>query len=140
MYILAQVPEKKGKMKNRRTRRSQRGLSIIGLIFIGLIVVGLLAIGFRAVPAVIEYIAIERALQKIKNEGKTVGEIRAAFDRHATIDDITSINAKDLDITKEGDQIVISYAYQKKIPIVDNVSLVIDFAGTTQDRQRRAVP
>ena len=119
-------------MKNRRTRRSQRGLSIIGLIFIGLIVVGLLAIGFRAVPAVVEYIAIERALQKIKNEGKTVGEIRAAFDRHATIDDITSINAKDLDITKEGDQIVISYAYQKKIPIVDNVSLVIDFAGTTQ--------
>ena len=127
-------------MKNRRTRRSQRGLSIIGLIFIGLIVVGLLAIGFRAVPAVVEYIAIERALQKIKNEGKTVGEIRAAFDRHATIDDITSINSKDLDITKEGDQIVISYAYQKKIPIVDNVSLVIDFAGTTRDRQRRAAP
>ncbi len=67
-------------------------------------------------------------------------EIQAAFDRHATIDDITSINAKDLDITKEGDQIVISYAYQKKIPIVDNVSLVIDFAGTTRDRQRRAAP
>ncbi len=127
-------------MKNRRTRRSQRGLSIIGLIFIGLIVVGLLAIGFKAVPAVIEYIAIERALQKIKNEGSTVAQIQAAFDRHATIDDITSINSKDLDITKEGDQVVISYAYQKKIPIVDNVSLVIDFAGTTRDRQRRAVP
>ena len=74
-------------MKNRRTRRSQRGLSIIGLIFIGLIVVGLLAIGFRAVPAVVEYIAIERALQKIKNEGKTVGEIRAAFDRHVSVTD-----------------------------------------------------
>jgi hypothetical protein len=133
------VPEKKGKMKNRRTRRSQRGLSIIGLIFIGLIVVGLLAIGFRAVPAVIEYIAIERALQKIKNEGKTVGEIRAAFDRHATIDDITSINSKDLDITKEGDQSS-SATRIRKIPIVDNVSLVIDFAGTTRDRQRRAAP
>jgi hypothetical protein len=127
-------------MENWRTRRQQRGLSIIGLIFIGLIVVGLLSIGFRAVPAVIEYIAIERAVQKIKNEGTTVRDIQAAFDRHATIDDITSINSKDLDITKEGDQIVISYAYQKKIPIVDNVSLVIDFAGTTRDRQRRAVP
>ena len=66
--------------------------------------VGLLAIGFRAVPAVVEYIAIERALQKIKNEGTTVREIRAAFDRHATIDDITSINTKDLDITKEGNR------------------------------------
>jgi hypothetical protein len=124
-----------------RTRRRQRGLSIIGLIFIGLIVVGLLALGFRTVPAVIEYIAIERAVQKIKNEGNTVGELRAAFDRHATIDDITSISSKDLDITKEGDQIVISYAYQKKIPVIENVSLVIDFAGKTADRpQRKAVP
>ena len=124
-----------------RTRRRQRGLSIIGLIFIGLIVVGLLALGFRTVPAVIEYIAIERAVQKIKNEANTVGELRAAFDRHATIDDITSISGKDLDITKEGDQIVISYAYQKKIPVIDNVSLVIDFAGKTADRtQRKAVP
>ncbi|HTN49431.1 MAG TPA: DUF4845 domain-containing protein [Burkholderiaceae bacterium] len=127
-------------MENRRTRNRQRGLSIIGLIFIGLIVVGLLAIGFKTVPAVVEYIAIERALAKIKNEGTTVREIQAAFDRHATIDDITSINAKDLDITKDGDQVIISYAYQKKIPIVDNVSLVIDFSGTTRDRQRRAVP
>jgi hypothetical protein len=131
----------KGKMKNRRTRRRQRGLSIIGLIFIGLIVVGLLAIGFKTVPAVIEYIAIERAVQKIKNEGTTVSDIKTAFSRHATIDDITSIGPQDLDITKEGDQIVISYAYQKKIPILDNVSLVIDFAGTTRDRNpRRAVP
>ena len=124
-----------------RTRRRQRGLSIIGLIFIGLIVVGLLALGFRTVPAVIEYIAIERAVQKIKGEANTVGELRAAFDRHAMIDDITSINSKDLDITKEGDQIVISYAYEKKIPVFDNVSLVIDFAGTTRDRaQRKAIP
>jgi Domain of unknown function (DUF4845) len=138
---MAQVIEKKGKMKNRRSPNRQRGLSIIGLIFIGLIVVGLLTIGFKVVPAVIEYVAIERAIQKIKNEGRTVPEIQAAFGRHATIDDITSINERDLDITKEGDQIVISYAYQKKIPIIDNVSLVIDFAGTTRDRnQRRAVP
>jgi hypothetical protein len=91
-------------MEKYRARRRQRGLSIIGLIFIGLIVVALLALGFRTVPAIVEYIAIERAVQKIKNEGNTVREIQAAFDRHATIDDITSIKSTDLDITKE-DQI-----------------------------------
>jgi hypothetical protein len=110
-------------------------------VFVGLIVVALLALGFRIVPAVVEYIAIERAVQKIKNEATTVRDIQAAFDRHATIDDITAITSRDLDITKEGDRIVISYAYQKKIPVLDNVSLVIDFAGTTRDRQqRRAAP
>ena len=122
-----------------RTASRQRGLSLIGLIFVGMIVVALLALGFRIVPAVIEYIAIERAVQKIKNES-TVRDIQAAFERHRTIDDITSITSKDLDITKEGDKVVISYAYQKKIAILDNVSLVIDFAGTTRDRQTRAVP
>jgi len=125
---------------NTQTAKRQKGLSLIGLIFVGLIVVALIALGFKIVPAVIEYIAIERAVQKIKNESGTVRDIQAAFERHRTIDDITSITSKDLDITKEGDKVVISYAYQKKIPILDNVSLVIDFAGTTRDRQTRAVP
>ena len=124
-----------------QTRFRQRGASLIGLILIGMIVVALLILGARVVPAVVEYIAIERAVQKIKNEGTTVREIQSAFERHATIDDITSISYKDLDITKEGDRIVISYAYQKKIPVFDNVSLVIDFAGTTRDRgAAKAVP
>jgi hypothetical protein len=118
----------------------QRGLSLIGLFLVGILVVALIALGFKVVPAVVEYIAIERAVQKIKNEGSTVRELQAAFDRHATIDDITSISSRDLDITKEGDRIVISYAYAKKVPITDNVSLVIDFSGTTRDRSRRDVP
>ena len=118
----------------------QRGLSLIGLFLVGLIVVALIALGFKVVPAVVEYIAIERAVQKIRNEGSTVRELQAAFDRHATIDDITSISSRDLDITKEGDRIVISYAYAKKVPITDNVSLVIDFSGTTRDRQRKDIP
>ena len=124
-----------------QTRNRQRGMSLIGLIFVGLIVVFLLILGSKVVPAVVEYIAIERAVQKIKNEASTVRDIQTAFERHRTIDDITSITAADLDITKEGDKIVISYAYAKKIPILDNVSLVIDFAGTTRDRQSaKAVP
>ena len=123
-----------------RSIKSQRGISLIGLFLVGILVVALIALGFRVVPAVVEYIAIERAVQKIKNEGSTVRELQAAFDRHATIDDITSISSKDLDITKEGDRIVISYAYAKKVPITDNVALVIDFSGTTRDRQRRDVP
>lgn len=121
-------------------RRRQRGLSLIGLLFVGLIVVVLLMLGAKLVPAIVEYIAIERAVQKIKNEGSTVGEIRSAFERHATIDDIKSINSRDLDITKEGDKVVISYAYTYNIQVMDNVRLAIDFSGTTRDRPTKAVP
>lgn len=120
------------------TARRQRGLSLISLIFFGIIGVALLMLGARIVPVVVEYIAIERAIQKVKNEGNTVGEVRAAFDRFATIDDIKSITGRDLDITKEGEQIVVSFAYEKRIPIMDNVYLLIDFAGSTRDRNRKA--
>ena len=62
-------------------------------------------------------------------------EIRKAFDRYATIDDIKSLEPKDLEITKDADQTVISYAYTYSIPIIDNVRLVIDFKGSTKDRR-----
>ena len=117
----------------------QRGLSLIAVIFFGLIIVFLMIIGFKLVPAVTEYLAIERAVQKIKTEGSTVGEIRSAFDRYVAVDYITSITSKDLDITKNDDRIVISYSYSYSVPIMDNVRLVIDFSGTTSNRPGKQI-
>jgi len=121
-------------------RSRQRGLSLVGLIFVGLIVVMLLMLGFKIVPAVTEYLAVDRAVNKIRNEGATVRDIRVAFERYATIDDIKSIQSKDLDITKDGDRVVISYAYSYSVPVMDNVRLVIDFSGSTRDRPVRITP
>lgn len=119
--------------------RRQRGFSLIAVIFFGLIIVFLMIIGFKIVPAVTEYLAIERAVQKIKNEATTVGEIRSAFDRHVAVDYITSITSKDLDITKDNDRVVISYSYSYSVPIMDNVRLVIDFSGTTSNRPGKQI-
>jgi Domain of unknown function (DUF4845) len=118
-------------------RACQAGLSLVGMIFIGIIVVFLLAIGAKAVPALSEYFAIDRAVQKVANEGSTVRDIRAAFDRYATVDDIKSIYGKDLDITKDGERIIVSYSYTYSIPISDNVRIVIDFAGSNRDHPGR---
>ncbi len=116
----------------------QRGLSLVSLIFLGLIAIMLLTIGFKLVPSLIEYLAIDRAVQKIKNEGSTVREIRSAFDKYATIDDIKSVSGKDLDITKDADGVVITFAYSYSVPIADNVRLVIDYSGSTRDRHGKA--
>ncbi len=117
----------------------QRGLSLISLIFVGVIVVFLLAIGMKVVPALAEYLAVERAVQKAAQEGQTVRDIRAAFDRYCTIDDIKSITGKDLDVTKDADRIVVSYAYSYSVPVLDNVRIVIDFSGSNRDHPGRAV-
>ncbi|HEV3018871.1 MAG TPA: DUF4845 domain-containing protein [Burkholderiaceae bacterium] len=116
----------------------QRGLSLVSLIFLGLIAILLLTIGFKLVPSLIEYLAIDRAVQRIKNEGSTVREIRSAFDRAATIEDIKSIGSKDLDITKDADGVVISFAYSYSVPIAENVRLVIDYSGSTRERRGKA--
>ncbi len=62
----------------------------------------------------------------------TAADVRRAFDRRATIDDITVITPADLEITKDGSDFVIAFAYQKKVPLFANVSVLIDFAGTSK--------
>ncbi len=123
-------------MQNRIGRRRQAGLGLISMIFVGLIIVALLIVGAKLVPAITEYLAIEKAIKQIRIDASTVPELRKAFDRYAQIDDVKSIAGKDLDITKESDKIVISYSYSYQIPIADNVRLVIDFAGTTSGRPK----
>jgi hypothetical protein len=58
--------------------------------------------------------------------------VRKAFDRRAAVDDITAISPADLEITKDGNEIVISFAYEKRIPLFYNISVLIDFAGSSR--------
>lgn len=121
-------------------RSRQSGLSIIGLLFFGLIVVCLLILGFRLVPGIVEYLAVDRAVQTIAQQDASVADLRDAFDRRAVVDNITSISSKDLDITKNDGRVVISYAYSYQMHLLSNVRLVIDFSGSSADRRSRRGP
>ncbi len=110
----------------------QRGLSFIGVIFIGLIAVAAFAIGGQSVPIFLEYKAISKAAAKAAKEGSTVAEVRSSFDRAAAIDTINSIQGKDLEIAKRGDnKIVVSYKYSREIPLAGPAYLVYRFEGQT---------
>ncbi len=110
----------------------QRGISIVGLVVL-VVIVGFLAIlAMRVAPTFVEYRAIQAAVKKAKAAGGTVGDMQKAFDRSAAIDDITQYTGKDLDYTKVDDDIVISFAYTKKIPLFGPVSLTIDYSGSSK--------
>ena len=110
----------------------QRGLSFIGVNFIGLIAVAAFAIGGQSVPIFLEYQAISKAAAKAAKEGSTVAEVRSSFDRAAAIDTINSIQGKDLEIAKRGDnKIVVSYKYSREIPLAGPAYLVYRFEGQT---------
>jgi len=84
-------------------------------------------------PAFFEYRAVKNSIVKAKAEAGSgnVREIRQAFDRNAGINDVTAIAGRDLVITRDGGDTQISFAYEKRIPLAGNVSLLFDFAGTT---------
>ena len=120
-------------------RNAQRGVSLTGLIFV-LAVLGLVAVfAMKVFPTFVEYRAIQGAIVAAKATRGTVAEMKSTFDKHADIDRIDTITAKDLVFTKDNDEQQISYAYKKVIPIVANVSLLIDYSGTT-DKSGKVVP
>lgn len=116
----------------RATHRSrQRGLSFIGLVFLAVIAVAVFAIGGQSVPIFLEYQAIRKAATKASREASTVPEVRAAFDRAAAIDNISSISGNDLEVTKRNDKIVVTFAYSREIALAGPAYLVYRFRDQT---------
>ena len=122
-------------MQRSAARARQRGLSFVSLVLIALIAVAVFAIGGQSVPVFVENMAIKKAAAKAANEGATVTAVQASFERSVTIDDISSISSKDLEITKSGNRVVVSYSYSREIPLVGPAYLVYRFKDTVQGQQ-----
>ena len=115
--------------------RRNSGLSLLGLL-ITLAVLGFIAvIGFKLVPVYIEYFSIKKALvgtvRSADAKNATVADLRRTFDLRISADYITTVSAKDLDITKEGGLPVLSVNYKVQVPLVANVSFCIDFEANS---------
>jgi hypothetical protein len=116
-------------------KKSQSGLSLVGVLLVGAILAAVIVLGLKLIPVVSEYFGIKRAIGAVAGTADpqvaTVPQLRSAFTKRALVDDISSISASDLDITKENGQIVISVDYSRKVHLFSNVSLLIDFSVST---------
>ena len=116
-------------------RSKQSGVSLGGLLVIMFVVVIVGIFSLKLIPAYIEYAKCKAAIEAIAGDRSrtgTVAEVRKAFDARSTIDDISAVKAADLEITKEGNDVVISFAYRKEIPVVANIGLYVDFAASSK--------
>ena len=69
----------------------------------------------------------------------TVPEIRKAFEKQKDIEySISTISGKDLEITKENDRLVIRFAYDKEIELVEPVYPADQVRGSLQVGRNRA--
>lgn len=114
--------------------RQQRGVTLFGLMFWAILIGMTALVVMRVLPTVNEFYTIQRAVDKVAKEGGgTVPEIRNAFERQKQIEySISSISGKDLQITKENEQVVVSFAYDKEIELVAPVYLLIKYEGRSK--------
>ena len=113
-------------------KSKQRGITFFGLVFVGAVLAVTGVVAAQVFPTFVEYQAIKKAAKKASVEGTSVIEIRNVFERAQAIDDFKSVNAKDLEITKEGDKVVVSFAYEREIHLTGPAWLTLKYAGNSK--------
>jgi hypothetical protein len=119
-------------MRSALHTRRQNGLSLIAVLLLGALLVIVVTIAMRVVPSALEYQSVRKALNLIAASGvTTAAEIQRAFERQASIDDITSVKGTDILIDRVGGKLVLSVRYEKRVPLFGPVSLLIDYEGSS---------
>ncbi|HUK04824.1 MAG TPA: DUF4845 domain-containing protein [Burkholderiales bacterium] len=116
-------------------RKRQFGITLSGLLMAAVILITLAMLGMKLAPSYIEFFAIKKAVTALGAEargGTSVTDIRKGFDNRAMIDAVDSVKGSDLEITKDGGQVVVSVAYRKEIPLVANVGVYIEFNASSK--------
>lgn len=113
--------------------KRQRGISLIGTLIIAIFVIGSLVLVMRTVPVYNEYFSVKKALAAVVSSGdaQSPESLRNAFRRRADVDDIDSVKAADLDISKDGNRYVVAAQWERRVPLVANIALVFSFSASS---------
>ena len=116
-------------------RKEQCGLSLMGLILVLFVVVVVALFAMKIIPSFLEFRTAKTAIELVARSAQNPAEARRAFENRATIDNIESVKPQDLQISREGTQLVIAFAYRKEVTLFGPVDLYIDYAANSQDDQ-----
>jgi hypothetical protein len=113
----------------------QKGITLSGFLLWAIVICTALLLGFKIGPPYFEYLTIKRQFQAIVKDSEvrsgTRREVEDAFVKRTMIENIKSIGAKDLVVTKEADGIVVSAEYTNCVHVVGNLRACMDFAPSS---------
>ncbi len=113
----------------------QRGLSFVLFLLWAVIAVLVSIGGMKLIPAYMQYEQVKNMFIAIANDPDlkkgSRGDILMAFTKRASVDNITAINAEDIDIIKDNERLILSASYVYKVPLLGNVSLCLDFSPSS---------
>lgn len=111
-------------------RSRQRGATALGMLTIVAILGLAVFAAIRLVPLYLEYMAVSRALEQTakENAGASQEALRTSLIRRWTIEDIDSIQPRDVEIKRgPNGSFVMRAWYRAEAPFISNISLVVDF-------------
>lgn len=123
---------------NKAMPYKQGGLSFSGFMFGAFLLVLLSITGLKVIPAYMQYEQIKNVFVTIANDPEMqqagIGQIKMSFNKRASIDDIKSITAEDIEIAKDANgRLRLAANYEVRVPLFANISLVMDFAPSSAE-------
>lgn len=116
--------------------KGERGMTLVGMLLTATVVLFLALFVMRILPAVMEFMTLRSSVNAVAKNGElrnaSVTEVRDAFMKRVEVNNIDAISASDLDVSKEGGELVIGFSYTKKIPLFGPVNLTIDFQSSSK--------
>jgi len=117
-------------------RRHERGMTFIGLLCILALVGAIGYAGVRLVPVYLNYMKLARTMEsaasEFKGENAPLDGVRKSLDRHWAIEDITAVDQKDIEITRDDGGLQLHVAYDDAVPYIANISLSVHFDKTVK--------
>ena len=119
----------------------QRGMTFLGIIVVVIVVGAWVYAGIRLTPKYLEYVKVAATLEKVRDEYSANPEstefmLRKAIERHFDIEMVTVIDSNDIEITRDGGTFLVRAAYQDTVPLVANVSFLVEFDKTVEGAAR----
>jgi len=119
-------------------RQRQQGMTLIGLLCVLALVGAIVYAVIRITPLYLNYMKVARSMEataaEFKGDSVDQAALRRTLDKHWQIEDIDSVDSKDVEITKDDTGAMMHVAYDDSAPYVANVSLTVHFDKTVKVR------
>lgn len=126
-------------MKTNRSRHAMQGLSVAGWMVAIVIVVVFATAAMKIIPPMLEFNTIKGLIESVLSDTKlglqSAEEIRNDIGKRFLINNVSVIGANDLEIVREGSDVVIGVDYEVRENFFSN----IDFAITFKQEFRQSV-
>jgi len=102
---------------------------MLGFLFVAAVVLVVALLAFRTAPAYMEFYTVQRALDSALQEtpDPTLLNVRRVLERKLDADYVDAVTARDVEVTKQGNVVTASLSWQRKLPLVYNASLLLEF-------------